>query len=47
MMAKPIGPEVSKLDPKLLRAEGVILEDLRQQLVDINNRWEAWKANAG
>jgi hypothetical protein len=42
-MAKPVGPEVPKLNPKLLRLESVIRADLSQQLIDINNRWEAWK----
>ena len=42
-MAKPIGPTVPKLDPKLVRAEGEIRADLSQQLVDMNIRWEAWK----
>jgi hypothetical protein len=42
-MAKPVGPERPKLVKKLLRAEGVIREDLRQQLAEMNDRWESWK----
>lgn len=42
-MAKPKGPTIPKIDPELLRAEGVIRKDLREQLIDMNNRWEIWK----
>jgi hypothetical protein len=40
---KPTGPEVQKLNRKLLRTEGAIRDDLRQQLTDMNDRWESWK----
>lgn len=42
-MAKPVGPHVPKLNSKKLRTEGEIRYDLYQQLVDMNDRWEAWK----
>jgi hypothetical protein len=43
-VAKPVGLEKGpKLDRRLLRSEGDIRADLRQQLIDIDSRWESWK----
>lgn len=41
-MAKPVGPELPKLDTKP-RPEAMIRDDLRQQIYDMFVRWEMWK----
>lgn len=44
-MAKPVGPEVPKLDVEKLRPEKAIRRDLAEQLERIDQRFAAWGKN--